>query len=839
MPQDCVKISVRNLVEFMLRSGNIEAGTGYTDVDTMQEGARLHRKIQKRMGSFYTPEVALQQEFLLQDEAGEFVLVVEGRADGIMKLPAYEKTESVWESSPKLSEETVLSLTFGEDKENAVLWGESEVQKEEKTLYGVSGEYETAVVIDEIKTTYRNVSLFQEAAPLHLAQAKCYACMYALQKELSDISVQMTYCNVETEAMRYFVTVFETKELTAWFENLVQGYAKWVLWQRAWKRTRNASIKALEFPFPYREGQKELVTGVYRTLLREKKLFIEAPTGVGKTISTIFPAVKAVGEEKLEKLFYLTAKTIARTVAEDTFSILLAHGLKYKVVTLTAKEKICLLDKPECNPVACERARGHYDRVNEAVFDLLTHEEAITRELIEGYALKHRVCPFEMCLDATNWVDAVICDYNYVFDPSASLKRFFAADKKQSFAFLIDEAHNLVERAKEMYSANLRKEDFLLIKRFVKSKDAGFAKKLEACNAELLRMKRECEEFTVWTEAGNLILCLLRLVPAYEEYLQEHELLPEEKEAVWNLYFEIRHFMAMHDSMGDDYTVYTAYEEDGSFFIRLQCMNPAKKIDECVEKGKSAVFFSATLLPIRYYKEQLGGSEEDYAVYAPSPFKSENRKILVAGDVSTRYTRRGQAEYKRIVAYIKAFTQEKTGNYMVFFSSYQMLSEVAELAKEELSGLLLQKNNMTEEEKELFLEVFAANPSKTTIGFCVLGGIFGEGIDLKGDRLIGAVIVGTGLPLVCRERELFREYYDKWNGQGFAYAYLYQGMNKVLQAAGRVIRTMEDRGAVLLLEERFLQKQYQELFPREWFPHEITNLKILPAQLKNFWEMND
>ena len=839
MAQDCVKISVRNLVEFMLRSGDIEAGTGYTDVDTMQEGARLHRKIQKKMGSFYTPEVALQQEFQLQDEAGEFALVVEGRADGIMKLAPYEKRESMWEDSSKRSEENVLFHVLEEEKEEVVplrVFGEKD---EEKPLFGASGEYETAVVIDEIKTTYRNVSVFQEAAPLHLAQAKCYACMYAKQKELSDISVQITYCNVETEAKRYFVTVFDTKELIAWFEALVQGYAKWVLWQRAWKRTRNASVKALEFPFPYRKGQKELVTGVYRTLVREKKLFIEAPTGVGKTISTVFPAVKAVGEEKLEKLFYLTAKTIARTVAEDTFSILLAHGLKYKVVTLTAKEKICLLDKPECNPVACERARGHYDRVNDAVFDLLTHEEAITRELIERYALKHLVCPFEMCLDVTNWVDAVICDYNYVFDPSASLKRFFAVDKKQPFAFLIDEAHNLVERAKEMYSAGLRKEDFLQVKRFVKGKDADFAKKLEACNAELLRLKRECEEFTVWTEAGNLILCLLRLVPVYEEYLQEHTLLPEEKETIWNLYFEIRHFMAMHDSMGDDYTIYTTYEEDGSFFIRLQCMNPAKKLGECVEKGKSAVFFSATLLPIRYYKEQLSGSEEDYAVYAPSPFESENRKILLAGDVSTRYTRRGQAEYKRIVAYIKAFTQEKTGNYMVFFSSYQMLSEVAELAKEELSGVLLQKNNMTEEEKELFLEAFVVNPSKTTIGFCVLGGIFGEGIDLKGDRLIGAVIVGTGLPLVCRERELFREYYDKWNGQGFAYAYLYQGMNKVLQAAGRVIRTVEDKGAVLLLEDRFLQRQYQELFPREWFPYETVNLKTLPEQLQNFWGSND
>ena len=873
MSQDCVKISVRNLVEFMLRSGNIEAGTGYTDVDTMQEGGRLHRKIQKKMGSFYTPEVSLQTEVPLQDEAGEFVLVVEGRADGVMKLAPYEPREVMWESSiepvqsnflinisGEYKKETSLLGESEQSKEGMVLLGESEQSKKRTPLFGMSGEYETPVVIDEIKTTYRNVSLFQEAAPLHLAQAKCYAYIYAMQENLTEISVQITYCNVETEAMRYFVTVFQTEQLKQWFNVLIQGYAKWVLWERAWRRMRNASIKALEFPFAYRTGQKELVTGVYRTLIRGRKVFIEAPTGVGKTISTVFPAVKAVGEEKLEKLFYLTAKTIARTVAEDTFRLLLAHGLKYKVVTLTAKEKICVLGKPECNPLVCERAKGHFDRVNDAVFDLLTHEEAITRELIETYAEKHQVCPFEMCLDVTNWADAVICDYNYVFDPSASLKRFFAGEKKQPFAFLIDEAHNLVERAKEMYSAVLRKEDFLAVKKIVKEKQAGvtkknesyhaergktaksdavrvgFIKKLETCNTELLRLKRECEQFKVLEEAENFTLCLLRLVPVYEEYLQEFTLLPEEKDAIWNLYFEIRHFMAMHDSMGEDYTIYTSYEEDGSFFLKLQCMNPAQKIKDCVEKGRSSVFFSATLLPIRYYKEQLSGDEDDYAIYVPSPFAKENRKILLGTDVSTRYTRRSEGEYRRIVAYIKAFVQEKTGNYMVFFSSYQMLTDVARLAKEELPNLLLQKNAMTEEEKEAFLEEFVQEPQTTKIGFCVLGGIFGEGIDLKGDRLIGAVIVGTGLPLVCKERELFREYYEQRNGQGFAYAYLYQGMNKVLQAAGRVIRTVEDKGVVLLLEERFGQRQYQELFPREWFPHETVTLHTLPEKLKQFWK---
>jgi len=320
----------------------------------------------------------------------------------------------------------------------------------------------------------------------------------------------------------------------------------------------------------------------------------------------------------------------------------------------------------------------------------------------------------------------------------------------------------------------------------------------------------------------------------YDEFLQENQNI-EGKDEVLQLYLDIRHFLNIYEIYNEKYLTYTDYDEQGEFRIKLLCMDPSENLNRCLDRGKSAIFFSATLLPINYYKEQLGGREEDYAVYAPSPFSPNNRLLMIGTDVSTKYTRRNESEYKKIYDYIYAFTKAKKGNYMVFFPSYQMLNSIVEIAEGNLEGLVIQKSNMSELEKENFLEEFTTEPDTTRIGFCVMGGIFSEGIDLKSDRLIGAVIVGTGLPMVGNERELFKNYYDRINGRGFDYAYLYQGMNKVQQSAGRVIRTMEDKGAILLLDERFVQKQYTNLFPREWFPNIIVNKESMLKELGKFW----
>jgi len=841
--QDRVKVSVRTLVEFIMRSGDLESGSGRMDADAMQAGSRLHRKIQKSMGSNYTAEVPLSIEIPLTDGEEHFLLVVEGRADGVIR------------------------------------------------------NQDDSFTIDEIKCTYRDVKQFTKAEPVHLAQARCYAYMLGIKEgKLGDLpcgaeedgaasaekvmpeaeevheeafGIRLTYCNIETENIKHFNEELSGEELTAWFATLIKEYAKWAIWERRWKKLRNASAKELQFPFPYREGQRDFTAGVYRTILREKKLFAMAPTGVGKTISTVFPSVKAVGEGLTEKLFYLTAKTIVRTVAEETFSLLADRGLMFKTVTITAKEKICVSEKPECNPFSCPRAKGHFDRVNDALFDMLTNEKNITRELIEIYAEKHTVCPFEFCLDLTLWADAVICDYNYVFDPTVALKRFFAGDGKNNYVFLVDEAHNLPERAREMYSATLWKEEFLNVKRLLGKQMPKLTKRLEACNKELLRLKRESDSFTEYMEFGTLAMCLTRLLTECEEYLKDEKRPGTERETVLSLYFEVRHFLAMYDFSDTDYRFYTAYGEDGSFYARVQCMQPARALAEQLKKGKSAVFFSATLLPVRYYMEELGGNEEDYAIYVPSPFTKEQRLIMVGCDVNFRYANRGRRMYEKAADYILKFTEAKQGNYFVFFSSYRMLQDVGTVLEERLSGSLQgvlpewgtdaentlpetrgrksahvvhlhkQKTNMTETEREEFLARFTEETEETHIGLCVLGGIFGEGIDLKGERLIGAVIVGTGLPLVCEERELFRKYYDtqeEGGKDGFSCAYLYPGMNKVQQAAGRVIRTVEDKGAVLLLDDRFAGNQYASLFPKEWYPYETVTQSSLEDVLTRFWQ---
>jgi len=801
MPQDNVReirISVRNLVEFIMRSGDMTSSKAKADPEAMQMGSRMHRRIQKRMGDNYDAELPLSITVSVSYDDMDFSLTIEGRADGI-----------IYNNKSK-EDITLIKLM---DMEEEV----------------------PEVIIDEIKGVYRELNHISEPVGVHRAQAMCYAYIYAVKFNHKRIGIRLTYCNLETEQLKYFEETFRIEELSEWFDRLVNEYIKWAAWQLKWVEKRNLQIKALDFPFEYRPGQKELVTGVYKTILRRKKLFIEAPTGVGKTISTIFPSVKAMGEGLLEKIFYLTAKTIARTVAEDTFKILGEKGARLKVISLTAKEKLCVLDKPSCNPVDCPRAKGHYDRINDAVFDLLTSQNDISRELIEEYSAKHCVCPYEMSLDVSLWADVIICDYNYVFDPVVALKRYFSADKANEYVFLIDEAHNLVDRGREMYSAVLYKDDFLEVKRLVKDSRPKLAKLIDKCNNDLLRLKRACDEFEVLDNVDDFYMHLLSLMTEFDLLMQEG-ISTEGEEEILKLYLDIRHFINMYEIHDDRYTIFTDYEED-RFRLKLQCMDPSKNLLNCMEKGRSSILFSATLLPIQYYMEQLGGKkDEDYAVYAPSSFPVENRLIMIANDVSTRYSRRNIREYRKICSYIKEFTEAKVGNYMVFFPSYQLLQEVASVAAGQLEGLVIQSSSMTEAERESFLEQFVDEPVSSRIGFCVMGGIFSEGIDLRNDRLIGVVIVGTGLPMVCNERELFRGYYDEKCNAGFEYSYLYPGINKVLQSGGRVIRTKEDKGAILLLDDRFTQQQYYSLFPREWFPNVIVNLAGMKKVLEEFWK---
>ncbi len=818
-----IKISVRGLVEFLLRSGDIDNRIHQVSADAMQQGSRIHRMIQKSMGPDYHPEVPLiyKKSYELYD------LVIDGRADGILD---------------KYMDEPLSAVEAGQESFF------------EKKPYNP--------LVDEIKGTYRDLAKMKGPVEVHLAQAKCYAAMYLFERHYPAVDVRMTYCNMDTEEKRYFDFQFSYDDITGWFNDLLKQYEKWADFSCRWTELRQKTIKETEFPFAYREGQKELAAAVYRTIVHGKKLFLEAPTGTGKTISTVFPTVKAMGQEKISRIFYLTAKTITRTVAEEAFDTLrTSQGLKMKTVTITAKDKICFVDEAErnCNPEACPYAKGHYDRINDAIFDLMTERDSFDRDAIVEYARKHKVCPFEMSLDMSLFADAIICDYNYVFDPFVYLRRFFADGIKKDYCFLVDESHNLLDRGRDMYSAVLRKESFLELKRTISEYHPRIAGHLDKCNKALLELKRQCIECTQYNSIEAFIQALNRLSSIMNEYLEDHSEGPC-REEILLFYFDISRFLTIYDLLDDHYVIYGEYAEDGSFLLKLFCVDPSTNLAQCMGRGVSTILFSATLLPIQYYKGLLGGTKEDFEIYANSVFDPKRLGIFIGSDVTSKYSMRSPQMYTRIARYIDSVIKARQGNYLIFFPSHQFLEEVEYIFEEEFydpetTEILVQNSFMTEEAREAFLDRFSSGndmdlsevihmdlevvEDKNVLGFCVMGGIFSEGIDLKYDSLIGVIVVGTGIPLVCNEREILREYFEKKGVDGFDYAYRYPGMNKVLQAAGRVIRTSEDVGVAALLDDRFLQGSYRSLFPREWKDNKIIVTDSVNREISQFWSRFD
>ena len=783
MEKPIVRISVRNLVEFILRNGDLVSGSGTADKEAMLKGSRLHRKIQKQMGSHYQPEVSLKKD----TEYADLILRVEGRADGI----------------------------FLQDEQ---------------------------FCIDEIKGVYKKLELMEEPVLVHRAQALCYAWIYLDAHDLEKIDIQMTYAHLDTEVIKRFRETLTRAELKQWYEELTDSYHKWLAYQIEWRKKRNESMENLEFPFEYRKGQRKMVSGIYHAISKKEQIFIQAPTGVGKTMSAVFPAVRAIGQGMAETVFYLTARTITRTVAQDAFEILRDRGLLFKVITITAKEKLCFCDKPECDPEKCPYAKGHYDRINDAVYELWTTEQSFDRETLLRHAQKWQVCPFEMSLDLAVWMDGVICDYNYVFDPNVCLKRFFGENVSGNYLFLIDEAHNLVDRGREMYSASICLNDVIETRKFVKPYSQKLWKKLGKVKKQMEELRQNCGEWKVQENAGVLPISLLSVQGELDQLLEEPPA-QEVVDGILDFYFEVRDFLNISELVDDNYVVYTAFDENGRFYMKLFCVNPAENLQKCLDKGNSTVFFSATLLPLQYYRKMLSTRSENFGMYVESPFEQKKRCLMICRDVSSKYTRRGYEEYRKIAEYIARMSWQKKGNYMVFFPSYRLMEDVYQVYQDEFSvswvRCISQHASMTELEREEFLEEFTEETEEILVGFCVMGGIFSEGIDLIGDRLIGAAVVGTGLPQVNCEREILKGYYDEKGEQGFDYAYRYPGMNKVLQAAGRVIRTKEDTGAILLMDERFLNRDYRNLFPREWNDACTCTLGNVEKHLQAFWDVSE
>lgn len=809
-----IRLSVRGLVEYAYRSGDIELG--FRTATALTDGTKAHQRVQKQYGEEEEREVYVSAEVVHDD----LLFVVDGRCDGLL-------------------------------------------------ADGAGG-----LVVDEIKSTSgRLPGELAETRPVHWAQAKCYAYMIAEARGLASMTVQLTYVHVRTEEERRFRQSWTRDELAAFLDGMIRAYYACALQEARHDEARDRSIKELPFPFDaYREGQRKLAGSVYKSIADGRKLFAKAPTGIGKTISTIFPAVKAIGEGLLKRVVYLTAKTSARTAAEGAFALLEAKGLRLQAVTLTAKEKICFQDEVRCSKEHCPFADGYYDRINEALLDLRANETRITREVIESYARKHRVCPFEFSLDAAYGADAIICDYNYVFDPRVGLRRMFEEQKRKT-AVLVDEAHNLVDRAREMYSADLRKSDFLDVQRAYKGVHAGVFRAAKAVNDHLLarrkaigdRLQESVEEMpetlvalveAFADEAEQALLAGAELGFAVDSGLPEQaefglagedELArPGEDESAGNggavrpapggtallleLFYASQNFVRTSKLYDERYVAYTECARS-EVRVKLFCLDPSHLLRTTGKGYRATVFFSATLSPLPYYMDMLGSDgEEDYAIAVPSPFSREQLEVIIS-PMSTRYQDRERTK-EPIVALLSRITSERKGNFLLFFPSYSYMDDAYERfmalrAADATDGsgdgakVIVQGTRMTDEERAAYLSAFAGDAEEQVIGFAVMGGIFAEGIDLVGDRLTGVAVVGVGLPQVGLERDIMKAYFDGTGRNGFDYAFLYPGMNKVLQAGGRLIRSEQDRGTLLLIDDRYLHAAYNRLLPQEWLDYTV------------------
>ena len=833
-----IRLAVRQLVEFLLQTGDIDSR--FAGFDRANEGARIHRKLQKQAGEGYRAEVFLSGS----RELDGIRCTVEGRADGI--------------------------FTDGEGR----------------------------AVIDEIKsTTVPAEEITGEMNPCHWAQGMVYAALYTAQEDLAEAAVRLTYYQVDDDKIFYFTRQCPRAELEEFLLGLLRQYLPWARRQLDWNAARTACLRAMRFPYPsYRPGQRALAGEVYRACKTGReagkggfRLFCQAPTGTGKTMSALFPAMKAMGEGDGEKIFYFTARTTARAAAEDAVSLLRQAnpGLVFRAVTLTAKEKVCLCKneagRPVCMPEACPFAKGYYDRRKDALAFLLDGGGQLDRPAIEAAARQFTVCPFELGLDLSDWSDLVIGDYNYLFDPTVHLRRFF--ELAGDWVFLIDEAHNLPDRAREMYSAAFAKSSLTEAKRALLRSKSALKRQLLRADRELLTLRRavealaprqrggpasgadappQPEQLGFWDAApaetksapssalpaplyaqdGTVffrelppaaVRPLHSLLPALQDWLEQEPDHPAHEQLL-DLYFSLHDLLRAAERY-DEHSVTQLTARGSELTIRLLCLDPSAFVDESLASGRAAVLFSATLVPPGYYKKVLGCAGAR-AVALESPFPPEHLGLYCLPGISTRYRHR-EASVGAVSDALAALARGRVGNYLAFFPSYAYLRAVWADFTARYPGIrtAAQESGLDEAGRAAFLARFAPDPAETLLGFGVLGGVFGEGVDLVGSRLIGCAIVGVGLPQVSPRQEMLRRYFDEKDGSGFDCAYRFPGMNKVLQAAGRVIRTESDRGVVLLLDDRFAQEGYRRLFPRHW-----AHLRYLPGtqalenELARFWD---
>ncbi len=781
------QIAIREFASFTCREGDLEATTmgGVTALD----GIKAHSVIQSRRKE----ESGFQKEVPVKFERSftEFIVKISGRIDGVF----YKQDMPILEEI-----KTVMELPKGE-------------------------------ALNKNK--------------VHLGQVMVYAYLFALENKKKDVGVRLTYVEHNSYQTVELNQSYSFDELEEFFNSKLELYVNWMVKQSKWQKKRNQSIKDLHFPFDYRTGQRPLAVAVFKTIQREDLLFAEAPTGIGKTLATLFPAIKSLAHEEVEKIFFLTAKTMGRQVALKTVLLLAKKGLSLRTLVLTAKDKICPHPEVPCDPLYCRYAKGYFDRVRDAIDELLM-QEILTQESIQKLASDFKVCPFELSLDASLWCDVIIGDFNYAFDPTVYLQRHFTQEKRD-FVLLLDEAHNLVDRSREMYSAEIAKNDFMQVRRKIKKDFPIVGKRLEAINRFFLKIRKSksfenskadtaSKYFTTKEAPESIGPCLQRFIKSVQEQFKGQHFSSVSSDLLDSFFAAIK-FIKILELFDDNF--FTIYEDKGkNLVLKLFCIDPSSFLQERLSQVKAAVFFSATLSPFPYYARCLTGREDPPFVKLDSPFNPNNLKLLVNYQISTYYRDR-QNSLKELVRLILELVNKKKGNYLIYFPSHAYLKmvekEIEHHATASTFELLVQGDHMTEDEREAFLGSFSRDNSSSLVALAVMGGVFGEGIDLVGDLLIGVMVVGVGFPKLCVERDLIRDFFDQKGAGGLAYAYKYPGMNKVLQTAGRVIRGAEDRGWVCLVDNRFIKADYRQLFPRFWQPRFHKNTKEAALELEDFW----
>ncbi len=762
-------ISVRELAEFVHQRGDL--GGTFRRSNRALEGIKGHKRIQQSRGSDYRPEVTVERSFV----KGEVTLRVIGRVDGI-----------------------VDGLT---------------------------------PLVEEIKTVEPGWSMQDD--PVHWAQLRVYAGILALEKAWPHASLQLTYLELDTNEVFLFREEASREALIDFLDETVEEWFSWLLPHVEWIEQRNASTETAPFPFTnFRVGQRELAKSVYRAVQNQLNLFVEAPTGMGKTLATLYPAIKALPLISDGKVFYVTAKTSGRLAAQDAIQKLRGTGVQVRSVSLTAKAKICFApDASGCDAASCPFRKGYYDRYKPAMRELLAIQR-LDSDNISIVARKHQVCPFELSLDVSNWVDVVIGDYNYVFDPTVMLQRYFG-EGRAKHVVLIDEAQNLVDRSRDMYSASLAVDDLSVVTGTGEDKTAGKARRaLGAARDQLAALMKSAptgvpppkpyhrRAFATEGIPNAFTETLRGLAVTLEAFLVEQS--SRETVLPWlEPYFAVHRFLQVSDAFDETYRVIINPSNQSA---NLFCLDPSKRLAQTLKGLRTAVFFSATLSPLDYFIEVLGGSTESAKGCYASPFRSDQLTVRVA-PLNISFQERGRS-MDSVVEAIRRHLRENPGNNLIYCPSLLYLEQL----HQKLTALgvpsFAQRAAMPESERESFLAKFTNGTD--SVGLAVMGGIFAEGIDLPGEQLVGVTVIGVGLPGFSIERDLLVTYFDQKERPGFDYAYLYPGMQRVLQAVGRLIRSEDDQGAALLVDRRFLEPRYESLFPSWW--------RVIPLETPDDWD---